>query len=111
MTNGSKISTEAVDERFVASGGNITLHIGDFLHLVGSEISTSVLGRTGNGGNITIDPPLVILDHSSIIAQAIAGNGGNITINADQFIQSSDSTFRRASQKRRFGYGDDQRPD
>jgi hypothetical protein len=35
-----------------------------------------------NGGNITIDPQFVVLDHSSIIAQAIEGHGGDITINA-----------------------------
>jgi large exoprotein involved in heme utilization and adhesion len=70
----------------------------DFLYLVSSEISTSVKGETGNGGNIAIDPQLVILDHSSIIAQAVEGHGGNITITAGQFIPSSDSIVSASSE-------------
>jgi large exoprotein involved in heme utilization and adhesion len=96
MNNGAAISTEAATS--TASGGNITLHLRDFLYLVSSEISTSVKGETGNGGNIAIDPQLVILDHSSIIAQAVEGHGGNITITADQFIPSSDSLVSASSQ-------------
>jgi large exoprotein involved in heme utilization and adhesion len=56
-----------------------------------SKITTSVKGETGNGGNITIDPQFVVLNQSSIIAQAIEGHGGNITISANQFLQSADS--------------------
>jgi filamentous hemagglutinin family protein len=98
MSNGATISTEA--EAPTANGGNITLKLRDFLHLVGSQISASVKGETGDGGNILIDPLLVILDHSSsIIAQAVAGHGGNITINADQFIQSSDSIVSASSRR------------
>jgi large exoprotein involved in heme utilization and adhesion len=96
LNNGAAISTEA--ETSTASGGNITLHVRDFLYLVSSEISTSVKGETGNGGNIAIDPQLVILDHSSIIAQAIEGHGGNITITAGQFIPSSDSIVSASSE-------------
>jgi filamentous hemagglutinin family protein len=96
MNNGAAISTEA--ETSTASGGNITLHVRDFLYLVSSEISTSVKGETGNGGNIVVDPQLVILDHSSIIAQAIEGHGGNITITAGQFIPSSDSIVSASSE-------------
>jgi filamentous hemagglutinin family protein len=96
MNNGAKVSTEA--ETSTANGGNITLHLRDFLYLVSSEISTSVKGETGNGGNIAIDPQLVILNHSSIIAQAIEGHGGNITITAGQFIPSSDSIVSASSE-------------
>jgi hypothetical protein len=98
MSNGGAISTEAVGVRSAASGGNITLHLRDFLYLSSSEISTSVKGETGNGGNITIDPLLVILNHSTIKADAIAGHGGNITITADQFIPSSDSSVEATSE-------------
>jgi large exoprotein involved in heme utilization and adhesion len=96
MNNRAAISTEA--ETSTASGGNITLHLRDFLYLVSSEISTSVKGETGNGGNIAIDPQLVILNHSSIKADAIAGHGGNITITADQFIPSADSSVEATSE-------------
>jgi large exoprotein involved in heme utilization and adhesion len=96
--NGAAISTEAVGERSAASGGNITLHVRDLLYLVSSEISTSVKGRTGDGGNITIDPQLMILNHSSIKAEAIEGHGGNITITVGEFIRSSDSIVSATSQ-------------
>jgi filamentous hemagglutinin family protein len=98
MNNGAAISTEAVGQRSAASGGDITLRVRDFLYLVSSEISTSVKGDTGSGGNITIDPQLVILNHSSIIAQAIKGHGGDIMITAGEFIPSSDSTISATSQ-------------
>jgi len=96
MNNRAAISTEA--ETSTASGGNITLKARDFLYLVSSDITTSVKGETGNGGNITIDPQLVILNHSSIIAQAVEGHGGNITINAGEFIPSSNSIISATSQ-------------
>jgi large exoprotein involved in heme utilization and adhesion len=88
MNNGAAISTEA--ETLTASGGNITLRARDFLHLVSSEITASVKGETGNGGNIVIEPVLVVLNHSSIIASAIEGRGGNIVINGEIAV-STDS--------------------
>jgi large exoprotein involved in heme utilization and adhesion len=74
------------------------LHLRDLLYLVSSEISTSVKGKTGNGGNIAIDPQLVILNHSSIIAATIEGKGGNITITAGQLIPSADSIVSATSE-------------
>jgi len=95
IANGAAISTEA--ETSKASGGNITLNVGDFLYLTSGEITTSVKGETGNGGNITIDPQAVVLNHSSIIAQAVEGHGGNITINANEFLASADSIVSATS--------------
>jgi filamentous hemagglutinin family protein len=95
LANGAAISTEA--ETSKASGGNITLKVGDFLYLKSGEITTSVKGETGNGGNITIDPQTVVLNQSSIIAQAVQGHGGNITINAGEFLQSADSVVSATS--------------
>jgi filamentous hemagglutinin family protein len=95
LGNGAAVSTEA--ETSKASGGNITLKVGDILYLKNGEISTSVKGETGNGGNITIDPQTVVLDRSSIIAQAIEGHGGNITINANEYLQSADSVVSATS--------------
>jgi filamentous hemagglutinin family protein len=97
LGNRAVISTEA--ETSTANGGNITLKVGDFLYLLNSKISTSVMGQTGNGGNIMIDPQFVVLDHGSIIAQAVQGHGGNITIDAGEFIASSDSVVSASSQK------------
>jgi hypothetical protein len=97
MSKGATISTEA--EAPTANGGNIKLKLRDFLYLVGSEITASVKGETGSGGNIRIDPQLVILNHSSIRAEAIEGHGGNITITAGEYIASTDSIVSASSQK------------
>src|SRR5439155_18788476 len=93
MTGGAAISTEADS----ANGGNITLGVTDFLHLIDSRITTSVHADRGNGGNITIDPKLLVLDHSQIIAQAVLGHGGDITITANDFLPSSDSLVSASS--------------
>src|SRR5262249_33195254 len=54
--------------------------------------------ETGNGGNITIDPQLVILNHSKITAQAAEGQGGNIDITAGLYLASTDSIVSASSQ-------------
>ena len=41
----------------------------------------------------------MVLNHSSIIAQAAEGRGGNIRINAGAFIQSADSSVYASSEK------------
>ena len=70
----------------------------DLLYLTEQRITASVKGETGNGGNITIDPDFVVLNHSSIIAQAVEGHGGNITITAGAFIPSADSIVSASSE-------------
>ncbi|MBW4627752.1 MAG: S-layer family protein [Brasilonema octagenarum HA4186-MV1] len=68
------------------NGGNIILGVRDLLLLRrNSNISTSAgtIGAGGNGGNITINSPLIVafpLENSDITANAFSGNGGNITI-------------------------------
>jgi large exoprotein involved in heme utilization and adhesion len=94
MSNGAVISTAAE----TANGGNITLKVNDLVYLLSSKITASVNLKTGNGVNITIVPQLVVLNHSSIIAQAAEGRGGNITINAGAFIPSADSIVSATSQ-------------
>ncbi len=95
ITGGAAISTTA--ETATANGGNISLSLRAQLFLTDGEITTSVQGKTGNGGNITLSAPFVILDHSDVIAQAIAGHGGDIMIDAGQYIPSSDSTVSASS--------------
>ncbi len=45
-----------------------------------SKIETSVADGEGAGGSITINSPVLALDTSSILANAVRGDGGNITI-------------------------------
>jgi len=80
-----------------AGGGDISIAARDLVYLKDSSITTSVAGGTGNGGNITIDPQFVVLDHSQIIANAFGGNGGNITIVSDNFL-SQDGLVQASSQ-------------
>jgi filamentous hemagglutinin family protein len=85
------IGTESV----AAGGGQITLEVGELLFLTDAgEISSSVFGGAGTtAGDITIDPRFIVLDGSSIIAQAREGRGGNIRITADNLILSPDSVI------------------
>ena len=68
------------------NGGNITLKLKDFLLLRnGSQISTTAGNKQfgGDGGNITIDSPLIVAvpkENSDITANAFSGRGGDIDI-------------------------------
>ncbi|MEK7764202.1 MAG: filamentous hemagglutinin N-terminal domain-containing protein [Nitrospirota bacterium] len=93
MRNGS-VKTEAAQ----ASGGNIDIQAIDRIRLVNSSISTSVLGGAGSGGNITIDPNVVILQNSQVIAQAFQGAGGNISIVTPLFLADAGSLVDASSQ-------------
>lgn len=90
----SSVKTEAAQ----ASGGNIDIQAIDRVRLVNSSISTSVLGGSGSGGNITIDPNVVILQNSQIIAQAVQGAGGNISIVTPLFLADASSLVDASSQ-------------
>jgi len=59
------------------------------VHLIRSQITTSVGSGQGKGGNITIDPRFVILDHSAVRADAFGGPGGNVRIAADIYLTSA----------------------
>ena len=89
----SSVTTEAAQ----ASGGNIDIQAVDRVRLVNSSISTSVLGGMGSGGNITIDPNVVVLQNSQVIAQAVQGAGGNITITTPLFLADSTSLVDASS--------------
>ncbi|MDP3090901.1 MAG: filamentous hemagglutinin N-terminal domain-containing protein [Nitrospira sp.] len=90
----SSVKTEAAQ----ASGGNIDIQAIDRIRLVNSSISTSVLGGSGSGGNITIDPNVVILQNSQVIAQAVQGAGGNISITTPLFLADASSLVDASSQ-------------
>jgi filamentous hemagglutinin family protein len=93
-----------------ADGGNIHLTVGQLVELVDSRITTSVQGGQGKGGNITIDPPAVILNNSDIAANAFGGPGGNVTIIADVFLASADSSVTVSSELNTQGTVDIQAP-
>ena len=90
----SSIKTESEK----ASGGNIDIKAVDRVRLVNSPISTSVPNGTGNGGNITIDPNVIVLQNSDITAKAVQGAGGNITLTTPLFLADSGSHVDASSQ-------------
>jgi len=103
--NSSNISTQAVNTTLDIvnmeqdkNNGKIQIFTSEQFLLFNSSISSSVLGGLGNGGDIDIDPIIVLMNHSNIFANAYKGNGGNIHIVANHFIKSSDS-FVQASSK------------
>jgi hypothetical protein len=76
------------------NGGPITITGQGILWLQNSSITTSVLGKTnGNGGDILIDVPYIVLDSGVIQANTTApqASGGNVVINAQALIPSFES--------------------
>jgi hypothetical protein len=79
LLRNSTLATTAAE----ASGGDIKLTAPNLIRIVNSEIVSSVNGPIGsNGGNINIDPQVVVIQNSDILANANAGAGGNISIAA-----------------------------
>lgn len=73
------------------SGGNINIRAIDLLRVVDGKISTSALNGGGDGGTITIDPKVVLLQSGDILAQANRGTGGDISITTPVFIADQSS--------------------
>ncbi|MBE8985755.1 filamentous hemagglutinin N-terminal domain-containing protein [Nostoc sp. LEGE 12450] len=62
-------------------GGNINLQLRDYLLIRNGSFINSEAGAAGNGGNITINSPIILAwKNSDIIANAFQGKGGNIDI-------------------------------
>jgi hypothetical protein len=86
-----------------AFGGNVDVKATDLVYLLGSEVNAVSEGGANvdglAGGNITIDPPSVVLNASSLIANGLGNaNGGNIQITADSFLASGDSLLSATSE-------------
>ncbi|MBD2772900.1 filamentous hemagglutinin N-terminal domain-containing protein [Iningainema tapete] len=76
LDNASSLRAEVLS----GSKGNITINANAAILRRGSQITTNA-GANANGGDITINSPLVVgWENSDIIANAIAGQGGNIQI-------------------------------
>ncbi|MDH4085191.1 MAG: filamentous hemagglutinin N-terminal domain-containing protein [Nitrospira sp.] len=97
LVDRSSIATTT--ESSLANGGNIDIRAVDRVRLANSEISTSVMGAEGSGGNIFIDPKVVILEGSNVTAQAVGGTGGNITFVTPLFLADSASVISASSQR------------
>ena len=79
LVRNSQVSTESAE----ASGGNIKLTAPQSHPPRGQHAEQLCAGQAGSkGGNINIDPQLVVIQNSQLLANANAGAGGNITIAA-----------------------------
>jgi hypothetical protein len=88
----SEISTSAVD----GNGGPITITGSGPLLIDHSNITTSVLGTSnGDGGNISINAPVIVLDTGAIQANTFVrrASGGSVTINAQALVPSFESYY------------------
>jgi hypothetical protein len=94
LVRNSQVSTESAQ----ASGGNIKLTAPNLIRIVDSTITSSAQGQAGsNGGNINIDPQLVVIQNSQLLANANAGAGGNITIAASGAVLINPKSLLSAS--------------
>lgn len=94
LKDNTTFSTQAVS----GGGGKITVTAENLVKLHNSRLITRIRYGTGNGGDILIDPDLVILNNGHIIADAHEGNGGNIHILAGCLIKSGDSRISASSE-------------
>jgi len=93
----STISTSSND----GNGGPIWISGSGLLRLDGSEVTTSVSGKNGNGGNINISVPLIVMDTAAIQANTAAqhASGGDIKIDAGAIIPSFQSFILGGTQQ------------
>ena len=104
LFNQSAMTTETHHTRYLLpekdkQNGRIAIQAQHVINASNSQVTTSVHSGAGNGGDIHIDPKMMILNKSKIIANAYEGRGGNINIVSDQLISSVDSIIDASSQK------------
>ncbi|MCP4700251.1 MAG: filamentous hemagglutinin N-terminal domain-containing protein [Gammaproteobacteria bacterium] len=95
---GGAIATKTIN----AGGGKVTLENAGLLYLRDGEMTTSVKGGFGNGGDISVNSGFIVQSGSPVIAQAFGGKGGNITINTTgvyRFPPQSASPIDASSRK------------
>ncbi len=91
-SNGGQVTTAAT----VADGGDIEIEASELIYLLEGRLETRVEGGDGNGGNITLDPVFVVLNHAEVIASAV-GDGGNITIDTRNYVRDAASVVDASS--------------
>jgi len=97
LNSGSSISTQSVE----SSGGSVDIRVVDYIGITDSSVITDSQGASSEnpGGDIFIDPEILLLNNATINANANGGNGGNIQIIADFIIQSPDTIISASSSK------------
>jgi len=96
MRGHSAVTAEASQ----ATGGNIRMTAPALVRLQDSQITATVGGGTGDGGNVTMDPEFIVVQGSQITANAFAGHGGRIALTAAKAFLADPSSEVTASSTR-----------
>ncbi|MEO7731445.1 MAG: hypothetical protein ABIY55_10760, partial [Kofleriaceae bacterium] len=91
---GASITTSARQ----SDGGNIRVESPSHVSLASSAITTAVGQGLGNGGNVVVDTPLLLLRDAVVSANAFGGNGGNIRIAAANLFSNPSTRVTASSQ-------------
>ncbi len=91
VLQGSSIATRAN----LGNGGNITIAGGQFIGLSQSQITTSVLGAAGNGGDIRISADALVMNSGFLQANTFASqaSGGLISLNLQTLVANGNTLF------------------
>jgi large exoprotein involved in heme utilization and adhesion len=90
MKNNSFINTTSN----TGNGGHINFHGGEFTYLQDSGFITTVKGELGNGGNISANTKVLVIDTGIIQANAVSGNGGTIQLALEALIPSRNTLIQ-----------------
>ena len=87
----SRIGTQAT----LGNGGSITIAGGQLIELKQSQITTSVLGAGGNGGDIRISADALVLNSGFIQAntQAKSASGGQVNLDVKTLVANGNTLF------------------
>jgi large exoprotein involved in heme utilization and adhesion len=88
----------------VADADDIIIRVGRLFVMNQGQVTTSVAGGRGSGGNITanvgeagLSEGFLVIKSSRIVADALEGAGGDITLTAGQILRSADSVITATS--------------
>jgi filamentous hemagglutinin family protein len=84
-----------------SAGGNVDIRVVDFIGVLESNIQTDSQGASPNnpGGDIFIDPELLLFRNATVNANANGGNGGNIQIIANNIIRDPATRITASSNR------------
>lgn len=93
LQNGGTISTASSGTALSAIGGTITLNALDHVAMSDSVITARSTGLTDAGDIVINAGRQLVLQNSSILADASQAGGGNITIQAVELLRAENSTI------------------